>query len=1196
MNAQEIKNILIAYLKAANHEIRIYQEKSIGNAVCDLMTVTNCLTGYEIKSDLDNYQRLDHQVTAYDRFFEKCYIVVGGRHLKSADQKVPGHWGIITIQSDHVTVNRPARAGNPACDSQLRVLWKLELSNLLTKAGLPLYTYKSKEYIIGQIVEKLDQAEIRKHVAYELMHRDYTLFNAKDYSLHFGGAGETEDGPPAISGLPAAEIVDTLSEQDFGEMTLDRWIALYAQAKELQKSKEDFSPVRTAPRAPHDIPYTDIEVSLGVPWVSEQIIDDFCYVLRTGDEKLAERMHWAHKIIRYEPLTGYWYVEDKQRTAHWYGDRMRLERTYGLPSYNALYILEAALNLREIRRETKEETLAAQEKQEAIEKLFKEWVWQDEDRRWEIEEAYNQLFQDCRAKEYSGRELKFPEMSPDVTLFHYQKDAVMRVISEKNTLLAFDVGAGKTYIMIAAAMKMRQEGRSRKNLFVVPNHIVGQWELIFKQMYPAAKVLSVDPAAFRPQLRQKVLGQIQRGDYDGIIMAYSCFEMIPLSKEYLMEQLERKLRELDASLPESWKERYFLRTGAAVEREKAYLKKQIFGLIGTLKNRMEAITFDQLEINTLFVDEAHNFKNIPLRSNLKGISGVNITGSKKCLEMLYKVRCVQERNQGRGAVFATGTPLCNSISDAYAMQMYLQYDKMKETHLDRFDNWVKSFAKPERICEIDVDTSKYRFVLRFAHFFNLPELSRLFSQIAAFHAVDNKEGVPRLERYSDVILPRNAALQGYMDQLCQRSEKIRAQQVDKTADNMLKVSTDGRKAALDLRLVKQEQPDGESSKVWRCVQQVMEIYKEHNGCSQIIFCDYSTPKAEQFNIYNELKQELMKQGVPSKEIAFIHSCRSETEKVQLFEEVNCGVVRVLLGSTFKLGIGANVQTRLKAIHHLDVPWRPSDMVQREGRILRRGNRYQEIKIFRYIAEGSFDSYSWQLLETKQRFISQFLSGSEYQRSASDLEENVLTYAQVKALAISQPLMKVLAEKENELRRLRMLSDNHVRTQEAQRQTIAVQEKQLTVLKGRLAAAEQNASYVGGISEDGFQAAYKNMKAILTEDVILGGAASPLELSVLGFGIAIPGAGQQNAKKPYVVLSRNGAGYPIEMGPSSAGNARRVVNFLKRFHELPKRIGEQRDECLREIERLKELSREANPYLENVRSLEEEITRIRSKII
>ena len=1196
MNAQEIKNILIAYLKAANREIRIYQEKSIGDAVCDLMTVTDCLTGYEIKSDLDNYQRLGRQIRAYDLFFEQNYIVVGGRHLNSAARRVPDHWGIITIQSTQVVIHRAARTGKPDCARQLSALWTIELTNLLTKAGLPLYTYKSKQYIIEQIVKKLDRVEIRRHIVYELMHRDYTQFDGKDASLQFGGVRETEDGSRAVSGLPTAEIVDALSEQDFGEMTLDQWIALYAQAKELQKSKEDLRRVRVTPRTPHDIPYTDIEVSLGVPWVSETIISDFIYFLRTGNEAFAATGNMLQTYVSYEPMTGYWNVEDKRLRGRDGVDRKQLEHTYGLPSYNALYILEAALNLREIRRETEEETLAALEKQEVIEKLFKDWVWQDEDRRWEIEEAYNKLFQGCQTKEYSGRELKFPEMSPDITLFDYQKDAVMRVISEKNTLLAFDVGAGKTYIMIAAAMKMRQEGRSRKNLFVVPNHIVGQWELIFKQMYPAAKVLSVAPAAFRPQIRQKVLGQIQRGDYDGIIMAHSCFEMIPLSQEYLMEQMEQKLEELRNSLPVRRSEGYVSRISAAVDQEKEYLKNQIAGLISMLEGPADAITFDQLEINTLFVDEAHNFKNIPLRSNLKRISGVNITGSKKCLEMLHKVRCVQENNQGRGAVFATGTPLCNSISDAYAMQMYLQYDKMKETHLDRFDNWVKSFAKPERVCEIDVDTSKYRFVLRFARFFNLPELSRMFSQIAAFYAVDNKEGIPRLERYGDVILPRNAALQSYMDQLCLRSEEIRAQQVDKAKDNMLKVSTDGRKAALDLRLVNQEQPGGEISKVWRCVQQVVGIYKEYNGCSQIIFCDYSTPKAEKFNIYDELKQELVKQGVPSKEIAFIHSCRSEAEKVQLFDEVNCGVVRVLLGSTFKLGIGANVQTQLKAIHHLDVPWRPSDMVQREGRILRRGNRYQEIKIFRYIAEGSFDSYSWQLLETKQRFISQFLSGSEYQRSASDLEENVLTYAQVKALAISQPLMKVLAEKENELRRLQMLSDHHIHTQEAQRQTIVEQEKQLTIIKGRLTATEQNASYVGGISEDGFQSAYRNLKAVLTEDVILGRTASPLELSVLGFGIAIPGAGQQNAKKPYIVLSRNGADYPLEMGPSSAGNARRMVNFLKRFHELPKRIAEQRDECLREIERLKELSWETNPYLDNMRSLEEEITRIRSKII
>ena len=657
MNAQEIKNILIAYLKAANREVRIYQEKSIGDAVCDLMTVTDCLTGYEIKSDLDNYQRLGHQIRAYDLFFEQNYIVVGGRHLNSAARRVPDHWGIITIQSAQVVIHRAARTGKPDCARQLSALWTIELTNLLTKAGLPLYTYKSKQYIIEQIVKKLDRVEIRRHIVYELMHRDYTRFDGKDASLQFGGVRETEDGSRAVSGLPTAEIVDALSEQDFGEMTLDQWIALYAQAKELQKSKEDLRRVRVTPRTPHDIPYTDIEVSLGVPWVSETIISDFIYFLRTGNEAFAATGNMLQTYVSYEPMTGYWNVEDKRLRGRDGVDRKQLEHTYGLPSYNALYILEAALNLREIRRETEEETLAALEKQEVIEKLFKDWVWQDEDRRWEIEEAYNKLFQGCQTKEYSGRELKFPEMSPDITLFDYQKDAVMRVISEKNTLLAFDVGAGKTYIMIAAAMRMRQEGRSRKNLFVVPNHIVGQWELIFKQMYPAAKVLSVAPAAFRPQSRQKVLGQIQRGDYDGIIMAYSCFEMIPLSQEYLMEQMEQKLEELRNSLPVRRSEGYVSRISAAVDREKEYLKNQIAGLISMLEGPADAITFAQLEINTLFVDEAHNFKNIPLRSNLKRISGVNITGSKKCLEMLHKVRCVQENNQGRGAVFATGTPI-----------------------------------------------------------------------------------------------------------------------------------------------------------------------------------------------------------------------------------------------------------------------------------------------------------------------------------------------------------------------------------------------------------------------------------------------------------------------------------------------------------------------------------------------------------
>lgn len=1150
MNMQQIRNILIAYLKAVSHEVRIYQEKSIGSAVCDLMAVTDHLTGYEIKSDLDNYCCLNGQVATYDRFFEKCYIVAGGHHLKLAAEKVPSHWGIITIQSGHVIVNRPARVGQPDSASQLAILWQAELNNLLARAGLSLCTHKRKPYIIQQIVEKLDAAEIRRRVAYELMHRDSALFG-----------------------------------QDPEKLSLDQGTELSAQARKLQKGSEKVLLKRTHPQTPHEIPYTDIQVSLGVPWVSCSIINDFACFLRTGREDDSE----SHNEVEYEPFTGSWYIA-KHRRDFWDcdTDRTRVENTYGLPAYNAMCILEAALNLREIKRETRGETLAAMEKQNAIQKLFREWVWQDEDRRWEIEEAYNKMFADCRPKEYSGRSLRFPELSGEIQLFDYQKDAVMRVMSEKNTLLAFDVGAGKTYIMIAAAMKLRQEGLSRKNLFVVPNHIVGQWELIFQRMYPGSKVLSVAPDSFRPPMRQKVLAQIQQGDCDGIIMAYSCFELIPLSGEYLMEQMDRAVSALD-EMRCKLKNTVFFPT---MDREKALVKRELSGLID-LQAKDDDITFDQLEIDTLFLDEAHNFKNVPLRSHLRNIAGVNLTGSARCLEMLHKVRCVQR--QGRGAVFATGTPLCNSISDAYAMQLYLQYDTLLEHHLDRFDNWVKTFAEPQWVCEIDVDTSKYRIVHRFAQFFNLPELSKQFSQIAAFYAVDSQDDQPRLEGYNDVLLARSPALQDYVNELCARSERIRAKQVDRAADNMLKVSTDGRKAALDLRLVGREQPLGESSKVCRCVRQVLEVYHAHAGCSQIIFCDYSTPKGAKFNIYDELKAGLIEAGVPAREIAFVHSCRTEAEKVLLFEKVNQGTVRVLLGSTFKLGIGANVQTRLKAIHHLDVPWRPSDMVQREGRILRKGNRYREIHIFRYIAEGSFDSYSWQLLETKQRFISQFLAGSEYQRTASDLEENVLTCAQVKALAIANPGMKILAEKENELRRLELLSSNYARTQEAQRTELAVRREELARMDRELEAARQNAAYVSEISEVDFRAASSKLKTVLTRDAVFELASRLAGLSVLGFDITAPEDGQGNGGKPCVLLSRNGAVYQISMGESAVGNARRLINFLKRLPQLCTEIQERRVGCQEEIRRLEALSGEKDPYADERERLEREISEFRAQI-
>lgn len=577
--------------------------------------------------------------------------------------------------------------------------------------------------------------------------------------------------------------------------------------------------------------------------------------------------------------------------------------------------------------------------------------------------------------------------------------------------------------MIAVAMKMRQSGLSRKNMFVVPNSIVGQWEKIFTDLYPTAKVLAIEPKSFKPHMREKVLKQIRDADYDGIIIAYSCFEMIPLSVDYLMNDLNAKVAEIQKGIKDMTER---LISTESLYREKAYLSKLTDELIRSIEKRDVGLTFDNLEINTLFLDEAHNYKNIPIRTTMKNLQGINTKGSSKCLDMMKKVRYVQEHNNGRGAVFATGTPLCNSISDAYAMQCYLQHEEIKEDKLDRFDNWIKTFAYPEQVCEVDVDTSKFRLIRRFTRFFNLPELSRMFSQIAVFYAMDIEDGIPQHVGYSDVIIKKNKNLTSYMKALSDRTEAIRGKEVDRRQDNMLKVSTDGRKAALDLRLVEKEQSYDSYSKIYRCVEQTMEVYEKYPECTQLIFCDYSTPKKELFNVYDELKIKLVEKGIPKEEIAFVHSYHTESSRLKLFDKVNKGIIRILIGSTFKLGIGTNVQTKLKAVHHLDVPWRPADMIQREGRILRKGNENEDVYIYRYIAENSFDAYSWQILENKQRFITDFLKGSAYQRQAADLDNNVLTYAEVKALALSQPLMKQLAEKENELNHLQILCNKEAK--------------------------------------------------------------------------------------------------------------------------------------------------------------------------
>lgn len=782
-------------------------------------------------------------------------------------------------------------------------------------------------------------------------------------------------------------------------------------------------------------------------------------------------------------------------------------------------------------------TIAALEKQVKIKSLFKEWIWQDTDRCLEVEKEYNKLFSKYQKKTYKHILNNLSNINKNISLYPYQEEAVKRIMNEKNTLLAFDVGAGKTYIMIATAMELKRACLSKKNMFVVPNNIVGQWQMMFKTMFPQSNVLVVEPNTFKQEMRQNVLEQICNVEYDVIIIAYSCFEMIPLSVDAVNKQMNNKLLELQVEIDRL---AYEVGNKNAIKRAEEHLKKLTRELLSSLDVEYNGITFDQLKIDRLFVDEAHNFKNIPLRTNLRNILGINIKGSKKCLQMLHKVRVVQENNKGGGVVFATGTPICNSISDVYAMQMYLQYDDLKESHLEIFDNWVKTFANPEQVCEIDVDTKRFRFTNRFSRFFNLPELSKMFSNIAAFYLLDNEIELP-VAGYKNVIIPCNENLQKYMKELCERTEKIRLNEINKIKDNMLKVSIDGRKVALDLRLVGRSQPYDSNSKIYHCVNNVVSIYKKFIKSTQIIFCDYSTPKRNVFNVYSELKLHLIEMGVPIQEIAFIHDYKSEDKKISLYEKVNKGIVRILIGSTFKLGVGANVQTKLKAIHHLDAHWRPADMVQREGRIIRRRNENQNVEIYRYICNGSFDSYSWQTLENKQKFISQFLSGSTYQRSFQDLEENVLTYAEVKVLSISNLRMKVIVEKENELRKLKILAEKFSSEQHCVSEKLQNMIKELVSIKNRLIITNKNKKYVEKLTKEEISLESKNIKPYLSEEYLFYNSQD-LHFKFFEFNVSKPK--EQDENSPYILIERLGVEYKVLIARSPEGNVRRIVNFLK----------------------------------------------------
>ena len=940
---------------------------------------------------------------------------------------------------------------------------------------------------------------------------------------------------------------------------------------------------------PKTVATKDIYITLGSPWVPADVIDDFISHILKLKRRYSGTVH--------DEVTGTWDIASKNI----YRRNVASTSTYGTPRLEALYILERTLNMKSVavtdevvchtnksgkkRVVNQSETVLALEKQQKMIAEFQKWVWRDPERKERLEIIFENNFSCVRRRIFDGSFLTLPNLSAGVQLYPYQKNAVARILFSENTLLAHDVGSGKTYIMIAAGMELRRMNLSKKNLYVVPNNIVGQWRNIFKFMYPSAKILCVEPKNFTPAKKELTLSRIRDDDFDAIIMAYSCFERIPISQNHYIEELKEEIVKIQSSLVKAG------RSITSLERKKKSIEEALGKLAVSDDNTADVICFDELGITRLFVDEAHNYKNVPIDTKTDKVLGISASGSKKCRDMMDKVHLVQKNNNGGGVIMATGTPITNSITDAFVMQKYLQSGELALLDLQSFDAWVGMFAEKSTEFEIDVDTSGYRLATRFSKFHNLPELTSLLSSIADFHQVDKAAGIPDLDGYNDALVAKTDEFAEYLEEISARAERVRQGVIDRKDDNMLLITTDGRKAALDIRLVNPASSFTYQSKVARCAENVLDIYEEtaENNSVQLIFCDSSTPKIG-FNIYDEMKRLLVAMGIPSEKIAYIHDADTEMQRTRLFAKVKRGDVRVLIGSTFKLGLGVNVQDKLIALHHLDIPWRPSDQTQREGRILRQGNENEKIRIYRYITEGSFDAYSWQLLETKQRFIVGLLSGSLTERSGADVENTVLNYAEIKALAVGNPLIKQRVETANLLSRYLTLQKKAIETHIRLEKELSEIPDSISRTKAFIDKCKTDILYYRESSREydkiERKEIRKNISNALSEHVLM-----PHEKTVVnyqGFDVILPK--NMIAEKPYLWLQKNGR-YYVEMGDAEKGVLVRIDNVLEGLEDHLSKLWESLTELYSKQESIKKELSKKEDYATKIEETKAKLARI-----
>ena len=916
---------------------------------------------------------------------------------------------------------------------------------------------------------------------------------------------------------------------------------------------------------PKDLEASEIDVRLGATWLDPSIVQQF--MMETFQPPY--RIRYNNAItVRYSPYTSEWRISNKSATG--FGDIMATE-TYGTRRANAYKILEDTLNLRDSRvydtivEDGKEkrvlnqnETTLAQQKQQAIKDAFAGWVWKDPQRRALLVKKYNELFNSTRPREYDGGHIHFVGMNPEINLREHQRNAIAHVLYGHNTLLAHEVGAGKTFEMAAAAMESKRLGLCQKSLFVVPNHLTEQWAAEFLHLYPNAKLLVTSKKDFEPGNRKTFCSRIATGDYDAVIIGHSQFEKIPLSAERQERLIQEQMDEIEEAIEEAKEQAGEHFTVKQLEKLRKTLKQKLEKLQAT-DRKDDVVTFEQLGVDRLFVDESQNYKNLFLYTKMRNVAGLSTSEAQKSSDMFGKCRYLDEITGGRGVIFATGTPISNSMTEMYTLMRYLQYNTLQQKGLTHFDAWASTFGETTTAIELAPEGTGYRARTRFAKFFNVPELMAMFKEAADIKTSDQLN-LPVPEAKFETVVVKSSEIQKDMVQaLSERAAEVHSGSVDPSVDNMLKITSDGRKIGLDQRLMNSALPDDPSSKLNACVNNVLRIWNDtkEQKLTQLIFCDMSTPKGDgSFNVYDDIRSKLLNAGVPEQEIEFIHNADTENKKAELFSKVRSGQVRVLLGSTAKMGAGTNVQTLLVAVHHLDVGWRPSDMTQRNGRIIRQGNQNKQVYVYNYVTEGTFDGYLWQTLESKQKFISQIMTSKSPMRSCDDIDEQALSYAEIKALCAGDPRIREKMDLDVQVAKLKVLRGDF------QNQKYRLEDKLLKTFpeeiqkqKTRIAALQQDSQTAAAHPQDKENFCGMTIKGMVYDDKKVAGERLLLarqempnaDMMLLGtyrgFELNIR---FDSFKNEHQAVLRAELSYPVSLGDDARGNITRLDNAIDNF--------------------------------------------------